>query len=484
MSHIKKLTASLLALIMIIGIGFSSVADTGDDLEYAKAFVERLYVNMMGRASDEEGLNYWVNQLYTDALNGDQVADGFYNSPEFTEISAGLTNEEYAQRMYVTILDREADPEGLSYWTSELDTGNKTRLEVYKGFLGSPEWASICDANDIISGHYQVGLFVDRLYNVILERDADSIGRSGWSSMIANGEKSAIEVTYGFFFSDEYLAKNKSNSDYVKDLYSTFMGREYDDTGLSYWTAKLDEGSTRLTVMNGFAVSDEFTSICEQYHITRGDAIPETNGITVCIDPGHSAVMPGGTCPLGPGSSTTKPADAIGTYGSASKLNEYDLTLTIAFQLKAELEDRGYTVIMTHTDNNSAHDLVERAMVANNGADIMVRLHADGISNTSVTGCSAITITRTNPWNPQTYSESRRLADNLLTSYVAATGIRNRGVVEEDTMAGNNWSTVPCVLFEMGFMTNRTEDLKMADPNFQVSMVQGLANGIDAYYGF
>lgn len=207
-----------------------------------------------------------------------------------------------------------------------------------------------------------------------------------------------------------------------------------------------------------------------------------SNGKVIVLDPGHSSVVKGGTEPIGPGAGEQKAADSSGTRGSSSGLTEYELNFQIATKLQAELEARGYTVILTRYDNNTGISCSERAAIANNaGADVFLRIHADGSDSSSASGAMAICITPSNPYIPSMYSESRVLSDSILNEYVAATGFSSRGVWETDTMTGNNWATVPTTLIEMGFMTNPNEDTLMADPSFQDTMVQGLANGIDKY---
>ena len=69
-----------------------------------------------------------------------------------------------------------------------------------------------------------------------------------------------------FFHSQEFLNKNLDNVEYVKVLYRTFFGREYDQEGLNYWIAQMVYyGKDRDFVLNEFARSQEFSVIKAQY---------------------------------------------------------------------------------------------------------------------------------------------------------------------------------------------------------------------------
>ena len=80
----------------------------------------------------------------------------------------------------------------------------------------------------------------------------------------------AAEVAQGFIFSEEFLNKEYNDTQFVKMLYRTMFGREADQGGLSGWLSDLENGMSREYVFQGFAESQEFTNLCDSYHVKRG----------------------------------------------------------------------------------------------------------------------------------------------------------------------------------------------------------------------
>lgn len=210
-----------------------------------------------------------------------------------------------------------------------------------------------------------------------------------------------------------------------------------------------------------------------------------SNGHVVGIDPGHqgSWVDMSAQEPNAPGSSTLKTKCTVGTTGRFTGVPEYELNLDISLALRDELVSRGYEVIMTREDHDTAISNAERAQkVSEEGGEIYVRIHANGSDSSSVSGALGMCQSPQNPYVGDLYEDSYRLTESILNSYCEETGFGNLGIQYYDNMTGINWSSVPVTILEMGFMTNEQDDYAMQDPEMQIKMVQGIADGIDAYF--
>lgn len=218
---------------------------------------------------------------------------------------------------------------------------------------------------------------------------------------------------------------------------------------------------------------------------TKDETEAISEKLVVAIDPGHqgSWVNMTDTEPVGPGSSEMKTKSSTGTQGRYSGLAEYELNLEISLQLRTELEERGYEVILTREDNDTAISNAERAtMVYEQGGDIYVRIHANGSDDSSVSGALAMVPSSSNPYVAYLAEDSYLLAECILNAYCNTAGFQSLGIQYTDSMTGINWSQIPVMILEMGFMTNETDDLRMADASVQELMVQGIADGIDEYF--
>ena len=265
------------------GAGKSVTPDPGPapSGEGVEGFVERLYYNVMGRTASAEEVTFQANAMGT--YGAAQITYNFYNSEEFANKSATMTNAAIVENVYQTMLGRSADEGGLAMWTGYLNNG-MSACALVAGFAESQEFANVCAGYGIGTGsadqlrsmleardrNHGVTAFASRMYTVVLSRDAEVAGLNVQCEALINGTP-CYQIALNFFDGDEYANKTKSDSEIVADCYRAMMDREGSSSEIAAWTARMaSEGLSRSAVVMGFCQSDEFEAICQSCGMTSG----------------------------------------------------------------------------------------------------------------------------------------------------------------------------------------------------------------------
>lgn len=208
-------------------------------------------------------------------------------------------------------------------------------------------------------------------------------------------------------------------------------------------------------------------------------------GRIICLDPGHCVTEEAGKGyrePISPLSDETKPRYLSGTRGAS--LTEEQLNLQVALKLRDALEALGAEVVMTREVSEISLPNTERCRIANeSGADVHVHIHADGSESTSANGVSVLIPDGDLLGTPSIVEESARLGQLMVDCVSEATGAKNRGTVPRSDLTGLNFSEIPSVFIEMGFMTNPEEDALLSSGEYQDKIVAGMANSLMDWYG-
>lgn len=206
------------------------------------------------------------------------------------------------------------------------------------------------------------------------------------------------------------------------------------------------------------------------------------SGLKICVDPGHGTFTESYKEPVAPGSSEMKAAFVTGTSGDYQ--TEAEFNLKVALLLKDMLEAEGAAVFMTRTGPEAELSNIGRAQLGNdNNCDVAVRIHADGSENTAIHGISMLVPGSGGYITDQELIEtSREIGEYVLDAVIGKTGDANRGIVNRTDLTGFNWSTIPSILIECGFMSNPLDDEKLSKPEYQQLLAEGILEGLINYF--
>jgi len=216
----------------------------------------------------------------------------------------------------------------------------------------------------------------------------------------------------------------------------------------------------------------------------------DDGAIVVVIDPGHGGRESGAT---------------------AGSLKEKDVTLALARRLRARLRGRGgIRVVLTRDEDRTLpHD--ERTAIANqNRADLFISLHVNASPRSSAYGAETYYLSaeatddeaRTAAalenrsfsgsggddldlvlWDlaqNRHLARSSALAESIQRELNALVGTRDRGVRQAPfrVLMG---ATMPAVLVEVGFISNKNEAAKLGDPGYQERVVESIGRAVESF---
>ena len=111
----------------------------------------------------------------------------------------------------------------------------------------------------------------------------------------------------------------------------------------------------------------------------------------------------------------------------------------------------------------------------------MLRIHADGSTDSSRRGVSTLYPARRAGWTDDIFEPSIRAARLVQRQLARTTGAPDLGLVQRSDLTGFNWANVPAILVETGFLSNPTERRLLHSPAYRQRVARGLADGVRAF---
>lgn len=175
------------------------------------------------------------------------------------------------------------------------------------------------------------------------------------------------------------------------------------------------------------------------------------SGYTIVLDPGHGGADPG----------------ARGASGATwEKYNAW----FVALDAKALLEAAGARVVLTRNGDEYV-TLAERVELARrHGAAMFISIHNDWNQNAALRGVTTYYY----------HEASLRLANALQAELVRRLGTRDVGVLRQPFYV-LRMNSIPAVLVELGFLSNREDEARLADPAYRYRAAEAIYHGVLNY---
>lgn len=217
--------------------------------EYLENFLNNVYTIMLERASDEEGVSYWIEKILNEEIGILDFLNQILDQDEFKNLNT--TPEDFVTKTYNLLMNREPDEEGFNFWVDELKKSNDStgKLNLINEMAHSEEFLNNINELEIIfkkepvieqqvvedENENDLDVFVKDAYRHILNREIDNDGFIYWKSQLESKEKGALDLINEFIKLDEFKSRNLNDEQFIGAMYEVLFNRSADDEGLKYW---------------------------------------------------------------------------------------------------------------------------------------------------------------------------------------------------------------------------------------------------------
>jgi autotransporter-associated beta strand protein len=202
-----------------------------------QAYVTQLYVSLLGRQPDSGGLTFWTNLLNQNRATMSQVALGFTTSQEFRMLEV--------QDVYQKYLHRSADSIGLSGWTQYLEQGH-TLEQLEAEIVASSEYLQ--RRLNGTTDNFLATVIMDTFNRSVTQADRNLFGDDFGS--YGDRRRAGRKI----FATTEY------QQDLVESYYQSYLDRSADPGGLNASVAALKNGVSDEMLIAVIVSSPEFVS--------------------------------------------------------------------------------------------------------------------------------------------------------------------------------------------------------------------------------
>jgi S-layer protein len=144
--------------------------------------VAELYLGFFGRAPDASGFGYWTQAIANGNFTPTQIANAFAVTPEFVGVYGGLTPAAQVTKAYNNVLNRAPDTAGLNYWVGELNAGQSIGSVVWQIVNAAySQGTSTADGN-LVLNKVAVGVY----FATVLQSNNTTVAGTAFAQVTSN----------------------------------------------------------------------------------------------------------------------------------------------------------------------------------------------------------------------------------------------------------------------------------------------------------